>query len=285
MKILLTNFHTGNGGGHDTYLMALAQHLGARHSVWLAVPPDSALFRKALSLPKVQVLAQPFPNGLKNIWQTRRARRQLAHCLRQHRFDVVHVNGSADHRLVLGALGGLAPKPRVVLTKHNSKAISGLSSWYRARGTDLAIAVSDHTRAMLTASAYTRCQPTTVRNGVDTDYFKPWEQSAADEIRRHYGLEDRLVVGSNAGTADHKRWMDMAEAIKKLPPIKARKVHILLCGSPPTAGQMERVRALDLSSRSILPDCWKMCGPCWQRWTRALCCLMRWKPFLLRVGK
>ena len=38
MKILYTNFHCGNGGGHDTYILGLASVLQRERRVTLAAP-------------------------------------------------------------------------------------------------------------------------------------------------------------------------------------------------------------------------------------------------------
>ena len=74
MKLLYTNFHTGDGGGHTTYIRELAAALAARHEVHVAAPPGSRLNREARELPGVRVLDQPFPNGLKR-WRARRRAR------------------------------------------------------------------------------------------------------------------------------------------------------------------------------------------------------------------
>jgi broad specificity polyphosphatase/5'/3'-nucleotidase SurE len=39
MKILYTNFHAGDGGGHTTYILTLAAALAERHHVTVAAPP------------------------------------------------------------------------------------------------------------------------------------------------------------------------------------------------------------------------------------------------------
>src|ERR1700752_4036664 len=119
MKLLYTNFHDGDGGGHPPYVVAPARALAARHEVHVAAPAGSRLLREAQALPGVHAVAQEFPNGLKKLRARMRAQNALAALLRAHAFDLVHVNGSADHRLVMAALHGLRRRPRVVLTKHN----------------------------------------------------------------------------------------------------------------------------------------------------------------------
>jgi hypothetical protein len=44
MKILYTNFHSASGGGHVTYILALARGLAAEHDVTIASPLGSDLY-------------------------------------------------------------------------------------------------------------------------------------------------------------------------------------------------------------------------------------------------
>ena len=247
MKILLTNFHEGDGGGHTTYLLALARGLAGAHEVHLAVPSGSRLYREAVALDGVRTVAQPFPNGVAQLAAAMRARRQLRDYLRTHAFDIVHVNGSTDHRMVLSACAGLARKPKIVLTKHNSKPAQGVTHRWRAWRTDLVIAVSEATRRMLETGPYARCQLRTVRNGIDARHFLPWSDEAARAERERWSGEGRLLLGSNAGTAEHKGWMDLVEAVATLPAAKRARVDLLLCGKPPSPEQTRRIEALGLA--------------------------------------
>lgn len=246
MKILLTNFHDSDGGGHTTYLMALARGLHGSHEIHVAAPASSRLHREAAALEAIHAVAQPFPNGLRNMVPSLRARQQLCAYLQRHAFDIVHVNGSADHRLVLAALRGTNKAPRIVFTKHNSKPITGIGHRWRARRTDLVIAVSDYTRRMIESSAYAGCRIATVHNGVDIRHFRPRSVDAVAARMRHADGAT-LLLGSNAGTADHKGWMDLIEAIATLPADVQRHVRVLLCGKPISAEQQKRLDALGLS--------------------------------------
>ncbi|WP_445145281.1 glycosyltransferase family 4 protein [Dyella sp. Tek66A03] len=253
MKLLFTNFHAGDGGGHTTYIRELAAALAARHEVHVAAPPDSRLNREARGLPGVFVLDQPFPNGL-NRWRARRrARAQLRHYLRTQAFDLVHVNGSADHRLVLSAMP--ATRPALVWTKHNSKPVRGLGHWLRARQTDQVIAVCEYTRRELKHTAYRRCRLDTVYNGVDIERWKPWEAQAAAAERRRWDGGDATVflLGSNAGTANYKGWMDLLDAVASLPEDIRRRLRIPIAGVPPTAEERQRVSALGLDEQVVFP--------------------------------
>ena len=249
MKLLLTNFHDGDGGGHTTYLLALAARLAAAHEVHVAAPATSRLLQEAQRLPGVHAHVQSFPNGLGALGELRHARARLHALIARAGVDVVHVNGSADHRLVLSAVRGLARRPRVVLTKHNSKAMTGLGHWWRARRTDAVIAVSRHTLAMLQASPYARGPLHLVRNGVDTDAFAPWPSELLDEARHAAFGEVPLLLGSCAGTAAHKGWMDLARAVALLPEADRARVGVLLCGKPPSAAQRDALAALGVAER------------------------------------
>jgi len=255
LKLLYTNFHEGDGGGHTTYVAALARGLAGRHEVYVAAPGGSRLHREASGLNGVRALAQPFPNGLRK-WPARRAaRRQLAAYLRAHAFDVVHVNGSADHRLVMAALRGMRRRPKIVLTKHNSKPMHGLGHWWRACcGTDQVIAVCDYTLRALQASAYRRCRLDTVHNGVDIDHFAPRASPDANPERRRWtGDSPALLLGSSAGTAAYKGWMDLVEALASLPAAARTQVHVLVAGKPPTTEQTQRIDGLGLARQIHFP--------------------------------
>lgn len=252
MKILYTNFHDGDGGGHTTYVMALARGLGGHHAVHVAAPPGSRLLREAQALAGVVAVAQPFPNGLRRLAARRQARARLRALLRAERFDLVHVNGSADHRLVLSALRGLPHRPRIVFTKHNSKPVSGIGAWWRARrGTDRVIAVCEYTRRGLLESPYGGRPVDTVANGVDLAHYRPWPAVAREAAREQWLGDDRgaLLLGSNAGTAAYKGWMDLVEALALLPADARARIRVLLAGSPPSDEARARIQQLGLEER------------------------------------
>jgi glycosyltransferase involved in cell wall biosynthesis len=247
MKLLYTNFHEGDGGGHTTYVMALARGLAAHHEVTVAAPEGSRLLREARAVPGVRAVAQAFPNGVKQLAARARARAALARLLREGGFDLVHVNGSADHRLALAAMRGLPRRPKLVLTKHNSKPMTGLGHWWRARATDQVIAVCDFTLRDLQASAYRRRALATVHNGIDIAHYSPRSVEAAQaERRRWVGDFDGLVLGSNAGTAAYKGWMDLVEAVARLPEALRAQLRLLVAGKPPPDAARAQVRSLGL---------------------------------------
>src|ERR1700748_1488382 len=121
MKILLTNFHKGRGGGHDTYVVSIARALAARHEVFVGAPKTSRLLQHVRGVAKIRAWTRDFPAKLKELGRFVGAIRELRALLERERFDVVHVNGSPDHRLLLLAtLFSRAWRPYIVFTKHNT---------------------------------------------------------------------------------------------------------------------------------------------------------------------
>lgn len=255
MKILYTNFHDATGGGHVTYIRQLVAQLTDRFELHVASPSGSQLLEEVRAMPDVSTLAQPFPNGLGNLRAWRIAVARMRAYLAEQRFDVVHVNGSADHRLVMAARHGLRSRPRIVLTKHNTKPMRGLRHHLRARyGTDAVIAVSDYVRMSLDATPYRRCTPRTVPNGVDTRHFAPWPADQAAGQRRHLGCdEDVLLLGSSAGTAGVKGWTDLVPALQCLEPGERRQIRILVAGLPPSGEQRARIAHAGLQDNFLFP--------------------------------
>lgn len=218
--------------------MSLARALRGAHAVHVAAPASSRLYREAAALGGVQAHAQPFPNGLRRLGERRRAVASLRALLAAHGFDVVHVNGSADHRLAMAALRGARPRPAIVLTRHNSKHDRSVGHAWRAwRGTDRVIAVCEHAVHDLARGPYRRVPIDVVHNGVDLDHFRPAAEQGHDPARP-------LVVGSNAGTAGYKGWNVMVRALGLLAPQERAQLRVVIAGKPPTAAQLEDVRAL-----------------------------------------
>ena len=250
MNILYTNFHTGPGiGGHTVYVQRLAQALAGRHRIAIATPEGSSLQRLGQDIAGVRVHAQDYPNRLPRIPA---ARARLRAVLRQGDFDVIHVNGSSDHRLVLLASLGMR-RPRIVFTKHNDLPVGPIGAWLRSRlGTDHVIAVCDYVARMLADTPYRRCGVTAIRNGIDTDFFAPLPDVAARRERERWLGADgqhKLLLGSNAGTDDYKGWIDLVRAVALLPPSGRQRVHIVIAGDAPAADALREVAALGLESQ------------------------------------
>lgn len=236
MKILYTNFHGGNGGGHDTYIYHLAAGLGRQFQVSVASPAGSRLSSMAGTLPGVRVIDMQF----KPRWRAFLPElARLRHLIEQSAFDVVHVNGSADHRQVMLALVGCRKRPSIVFTKHNTYAASSIGNFLRARfATDRTIAVSDYVRSKLEQqSPYGNI--TVIKHGVRLPSHAI-EQAEIQRRRIEYFGEDgadAIVLGSVAGTGPHKGWCDLVNALAHLPDTLRTKFRVMLAGDWPAPEQ------------------------------------------------
>jgi glycosyltransferase involved in cell wall biosynthesis len=253
LKILYTNFHAGPGiGGHSVYILSLAAALAARHDITIATPEHSGLSRRAAELTGVRVVAQSFPNRIHKLWAAVRGMRAV---IVDRGIDVIHVNGSSDHRLAILASCRLgAKKPRIVFTKHNDIAISGLGAALRARvGTDHVIGVCNFVRDRLAKTAYARRSLSTIPNGVDLDRFKPDDKQNIAQLRRDWvgrTLPEGVVFfGSHAGTDDYKGWLDLVRGVADLPLQKRNLVHILLAGALPKEALLHELTELGMADQ------------------------------------
>ena len=175
--------------------------------------------------------------------------------LKIERFDLVHVNGAADHRLcMLASMGLRGGRPAIVYTQHTSRSGRSLGAALRARlATDRVICVSEHTRRGLMRSHYAGCGLRTVKNGVDVDYFTPAtpeEKALSRERWLRPSQAGCLVVGSNAGTAVYKNWPDMLEAVAMLPGALRRRIVVLIAGEPPNEDRLRYVESLGMQDRA-----------------------------------
>ena len=86
------------------HVLSLVRALRAAHDIVVAAPAGSRLFLEASGMPGVRVVPMEFKGGLLSAWPRIRRMRAL---LKIERFDLVHVNGAADHRLCMLASMGL----------------------------------------------------------------------------------------------------------------------------------------------------------------------------------
>ncbi|WP_039882626.1 glycosyltransferase family 4 protein [Achromobacter piechaudii] len=253
MKILYTNFHQGDGGGHTTYVMSLARMLRERARITVAAPRGSRLLAEAHALPGVESIDLEFKS---RPWQQLSALRRLRALLRREKFDVIHVNGSADHRLCMLAAAGMgAHRPFIVYTQHTDRSAKSLGVRMRAKwGTNRVICVCGHTFRRMKESVFRDEDLRVVHNGVDTLEFQPVSAEQAAEARAALlpkAMQRRLVIGSNAGTAVYKNWLDMVTAVSLLPEHQRDQVVILIAGKEPDAEQRQRVADLAMTDQVV----------------------------------
>ncbi|MBB1596918.1 glycosyltransferase [Achromobacter sp. UMC46] len=254
MKILYTNFHAGNGGGHVTYIINLAKALARDHEITVAAPPTSRLFRYARAIPGVTVVDMQYKTRPSS-WFKDRA--QLRRLIKAGRFDIIHVNGSADHKQVMLATLGMARRPRIVFTKHNDHPLSSFGHKLRvALATDHGIAVSDYVHGLMQDSPYNKRPITTIRHGIDTNFFAPPPPESLDKLRALIfgpAWQGKLLLGSAGGTDYDKGWLDLVAAVAALPPADKARVLLMVAGDPPSEAKLARVRELGMIDQVRFP--------------------------------
>lgn len=254
MKILFTNFHPRNGGGHVTYIVNLLRGLMGAHQLTVATPSSSRLYRLAKALPGVKVVDMAFTTRPSS-WLTDRA--VLRQLLVTNAFDTVHVNGSADHKQVMLACLGLRHAPRIIFTKHNDHSLTSFGHQLRAHfATDHVIAVSDYIKDLLLKSPYKRQAITTIRHGIDIDYFSPPSAVEKLRLREHYlglGFDKKIILGSAGGTDYEKGWLDLVTAVSLLSPEQRIKFHIVVIGDLPNALKLAQVADCGMAGQVSFP--------------------------------
>lgn len=254
MRILYTNFHPKGSGGHAPYIINLIQSFRDEHEITVATPGTSRLYALASQIPGVRCIDVTYSTRL---WPMLVETRRLRRVLREGEFDVVHVNGSADHRQVMLARLGMRRAPRIVWTKHNTKSVCSVGNWVRARlGTDGAIGVCDFVSRQLQASPYGTLPVRTIRLGVDTAFFEPPSAQAVANARTELlGLlpANALILGSVGGTDREKGWIFLVRAASRLPPTVRTRVRLLVAGDPPPESLRQEVHALGMDDVVVFP--------------------------------
>lgn len=253
MKILYTNFHQGDGGGHTTYVMSLARILCQKSQVTVGAPRKSRLLAEARTVPGLRTIDLEFKG---NVLEQLSALRRLRALLRKEQFDVIHVNGSADHRLcMLATMGMGARRPFIVYTQHNDRNAVSLGARLRAKwGTNRVICVCSHTFRRMKQSVFRDEDLRVVHNGVDTEKYRPACRTQSAQARARFlppALRDRLVIGSNAGTADYKSWIDMVDAVSRLPQAQRDQIALLIAGEMPGDEMLRQVAALGMQDQVV----------------------------------
>ncbi len=244
MKILLTNFHPYDGGGHTTYLLSLYRILNRDHTIFLACPPTSRLYTVAQEVCSDNVVGIDFPGKPKELLDIIKNLKKVIGLIKVESFDIIHVNGSPDHRMIMYAKMLLHDHTPLVKTIHNS--LSPRTNLYTKMRekyfTDKTIVVSDYQKQVLFDSGYTDDEVTTIHNGVDTDYFIPVAPS--EDMMRKYGIRDSdIVFVSVAGLDLYKGWHLLVEAVAGLDETLRKRIKIVLAGKTP--GKETRAKYID----------------------------------------
>ena len=250
MRILFCNFHEAHGGGQDTYLLSLIKTLQLNHYVALACPPYSRLY---LTLKEAIPCFAINYKAIFRQWRLLKQLRTFKQWVEKQNFDIIHVNGSADHRAVLLIYPFLKHKPKLVLTKHNALRIKWGALMRMRYFTDAIIAVSQSTQQHLLQAGIKSSLIRTIPNGLDTDFYKPISLAQKLALRQQHGLhDDDFIFVSNAGTAECKNWPSLIAAIAALPSELKKNVKVIIAGKLPSEqAQVQAVHEFGLRHQVI----------------------------------
>lgn len=255
VKLLYTDIHHGNGGGHVTYLMSLMRGLKERHDITLLCPPSGRLSRYARELEGVRVLPGLYTSRLPALVREVVGLRRF---LERERFDVVHVSASADHRHMMLARVGLPYRPAIVWTRHNLHRIRSTGHRLRARfGTDGVIAVSQFVANDIARSAYGGLPCHVIRHGIDTQHYAPVPPQRKTQLQQ--GLLGQavgpgmLVLGSTGGTDLAKGWVDLLRGVARLPRHQQERLVVVVAGDPLGPAQQQAIQGIVHHARLVFP--------------------------------
>ena len=232
MNLLITNYHPHGGGGHTTYILSLARNL-QRYDInpIVACPAGSRLYDSLTRDGNIKVIANDFPNSIKEIRGVFRSVSKLRTIVKENNIDVIHVNGSPDHWLAVYYKTFFRSDIPVVRTRHGMQPVKDhLSAKFQNNRTSATILVCAAQQKLCSGKrAFEGHQIFVIPNGVDHEHFSPRPKSV--EIREQYGLKNGdVVIGSTAGLGSYKGIPEFLTAAA--PVIKEKQnIKILLVGA------------------------------------------------------
>lgn len=235
MKILLTNFHPSNGGGHTTYLKYLFQEFNKNDKVdiCIACPEGSRLYKVCSEINQNNTFAIDFPSKISELSSVYKNTKILAALIKKYNFDIVHVNGNPEHKMAMYCKLFYNLNFKIVRTKHESKNIKNnfFTTIQYKYFMDKMIVVSNYQLNSINKK-FILDKTIMIHNGVDLNYFKPKEKN--QELIDKYKISTNdIVFVSVAGTALHKGWQHLVKAIAELDDNLKNKIKIIIAGNPP----------------------------------------------------
>ena len=256
MNILYTNFHPGKGGGHTTYLTYLFNNISKLHSyslnIFIAVPKNSKLSQDLKKKFSPRVFDVDFPGKPKNFFYIVKNIKIFANLIKQNQIDVVHTNGTPDHKIVMMCKWLYKFKYKIVRTKHDSLPIK--QHWFAQKlydnYTDHFIVVSNYQYKKISNRKLQR-KTTVINNGVDLQYFQP--RTKSNELINKFGISKTdLVFVSVAGSSLHKGWQYLVEATSKLDKETREKIKIFIVGNYPAQNLIEKYVNLKGMQKNVI---------------------------------
>jgi len=247
MNILITNFHLKDGGGHKTYINYIFDFFKEQQNrAYIASPKRSLLNNSIKKDYPNSVFDVEFPTKLNEIINLLKNIFLLNKIIKEHHIDIVHVNGSPDHKVIAAVKWLFRLNFKIIRTKHDSFKINNSFSNKKlySKYTDHLILVSKFQKALLHEYDFLNSKTTVIRNGIDVSYFKPLKSNIA--LKNKLGIsKNDLVMISNAGTAKHKGWLFLHSALEKISQKNRNRIKVILLGNQP---DIELINKFDLQN-------------------------------------
>ena len=243
MNILYTNFHPGKGGGHTTYLNYLFNDISNLHAsinTYIAVPKASKLNQDLKKNFPSQVFDIDFPGKPKNFFKIIKNVKAFSKIVKKNKINIVHTNGTPDHKIVMLCKWFYKLDYKIVRTKHDSFPIK--QHWFDKKlydkFTDELIVVSRYQYTKI-SDINLKNKTTIICNGVDLNYFKPRKKSK-QLVNKFQLLDSDIVFVSVAGTAIYKGWQLLVEAVSRLNKNLRENIKIIIVGNSPAEYEIQK---------------------------------------------
>ena len=242
MNILITNFHLKDGGGHKTYITYIVNFLKNNGiNIYVASPRQSRLNSSLKRSYPNNVFDIEFPTKIKEISNLIRNILLLRKIIKIKNIDLIHVNGSPDHKVVSLTKWLFKFNYKIIRTKHDSFPIrnSYLNGILYSRYTNHLLLVSKFQENALRRDKNLLCETTVIQNGIDIDYYKPLK--ANKHLRKKLNISNGdFVMVSSAGTSEHKGWLFLYHALERLDQEIKDRVKVVLIGNTPNFDSLRK---------------------------------------------
>jgi glycosyltransferase involved in cell wall biosynthesis len=201
--------------------------------VFLACPKSSRLYKIASKTNETNLFPIDFPSKIKEFNGILKNTKMLAKLIKKHKFDILHVNGTPDHKMAMYCKIFYGLDYKIIRTKHESKDIKNnlLAMTQYKKFMDKMIVVSNFQLKTI-KKRFILDKTTVIHNGIDLEYFKPKIKN--QNFLNNFNIKnEKIVFVSVAGTALHKGWHYLVNAISTLDENQKNKIKIILAGNYP----------------------------------------------------
>ncbi|WP_260260096.1 glycosyltransferase family 4 protein [Vibrio intestinalis] len=245
LKILHTESSCG-WGGQEIRTLTESQGMIARgHSVVIACPSDSNIYREA-KLRGIETVSLPI--NRKNLTGLL----AMNKFLKQNKFDVVNTHSSTDSWLVSLSLAFKSKRPGIVRTRHLSTTVHNKAAtlWLYKKGNDFLVTTGEKLRETLHRdNGISLDKMQSIPTGIDEQRFVPTEDKLA--AKQNLNLPtDKKIVGI---LATIRTWKGHEYLVEALSSLQRDDYHLLVVGDGPNRANVEsKIAALNMNNKVTL---------------------------------